>query len=151
MDKDSKEAIEKLGLGKQGYYLENVYRTNMFSQYSIGNYKQLKEDEEFFPYWQYHAIEDNRTTSICRTLNGKIFKSDNPFWDIYYPPNHYQCRSTVICLSKDDMKEYGYKVSKYDETMTGEELGSFKGNPANRYWEDMEKRANEKQGVFVWE
>ena len=149
--KDSKETVEKLGLGKQGYYLENVYRTNMFSQYSIGNYKQLKEDEEFFPYWQYHAIEDNRTTSICRTLNGKIFKSDNPFWDIYYPPNHYQCRSTVICLSKDDMKEYGYKVSKYDETMTGEELGSFKGNPANRYWEDMEKRANEKQGVFVWE
>lgn len=149
--KDSKETVEKLGLGKQGYYLENVYRTNMFSQYSIGNYKQLKENEEFFPYWQYHAIEDNRTTSICRTLNGKIFKSDNPFWDIYYPPNHYQCRSTVICLSKDDMKEYGYKVSKYDETMTGEELGSFKGNPANRYWEDMEKRANEKQGVFVWE
>lgn len=149
--KDSKEAIEKLGLGKQGYYLENVYRTNMFSQYSIGNYKQLKEDEKLFPYWQYHAIEDNRTTSICRTLNGKIFKSDNPFWDIYYPPNHYQCRSTVICLSKDDMKEYGYKLSKYDETMTGEELGSFKGNPANKYWEDMEKRANEKQGVFVWE
>lgn len=149
--KDSKETVEKLGLGKQGYYLENVYRTNMFSQYSIGNYKQLKEDEEFFPYWQYHAIEDNRTTSICRTLNGKIFKSDNPFWDIYYPPNHYQCRSTVICLSKDDMKEYGYKLSKYDETMTGEELGSFKVNPANRYWEDMEKRANEKQGVFVWE
>ena len=149
--KDSKETVEKLGLGKQGYYLENVYRTNMFSQYSIGNYKQLKEDEEFFPYWQYHAIEDNRTTSICRTLNGKIFKSDNPFWDIYYPPNHYQCRSTVICLSKDDMKEYGYKLSKYDETMTGEELGSFKGNPANKYWEDMEKRANEKQGVFVWE
>lgn len=149
--KDSKEAIEKLGLGKQGYYLENIYRTNMFSQYSIGNYKQLKEDEKLFPYWQYHAVDDNRTTSICRTLNGKIYKATDPFWNIYYPPNHYQCRSTVICLSKDDMKEYGYKVSKYDETMTGEELGSFKGNPASRYWEDMEKRANEKQGVFVWE
>ena len=149
--KDSKEAIEKLGLGKQGYYLENVYRTNMFSQYSIGNYKQLKEDEKLFPYWQYHAVDDNRTTSICRTLNGKIYKATDPFWNIYYPPNHYQCRSTVICLSKDDMKEYGYKVSKYDETMTGEELGSFKGNPASRYWENMEKRANEKQGVFVWE
>lgn len=149
--KDSKEAIEKLGLGKQGYYLENVYRTNMFSQYSIGNYKQLEEDEKLFPYWQYHAVDDNRTTSICRTLNGKIYKATDPFWNIYYPPNHYQCRSTVICLSKDDMKEYGYKVSKYDETMTGEELGSFKGNPASRYWEDMEKRANEKQGVFVWE
>lgn len=149
--KDSKEAIEKLGLGKQGYYLENVYRTNMFFQYSIGNYKQLKEDEKLFPYWQYHAVDDNRTTSICRTLNGKIYKATDPFWNIYYPPNHYQCRSTVICLSKDDMEEYGYKVSKYDETMTGEELGSFKGNPASRYWEDMEKRANEKQGVFVWE
>ena len=149
--KDSKEAIEKLGLGKQGYYLENVYRTNMFSQYSIGNYKQLKEDEKLFPYWQYHAVDDNRTTSICRNLNGKIYKATDPFWNIYYPPNHYQCRSTVICLSKDDMKEYGYKVSKYDETMTGEELGSFKGNPASRYWENMEKRANEKQGVFVWE
>lgn len=149
--KDSKETIDKLGLGKQGYYLENVYRTNMFSQYSIGNYKQLKEDEDLFPYWQYHAIEDNRTTSICRTLNGKIYKSTDPFWNIYYPPNHYQCRSTVICLSKSDMKEQGYKVSKFDETMTGEELGSFKGNPAQVYWQDMEKRANEKQGVFVWE
>lgn len=149
--KDSEEVIDKLGLGEQGYYLENVYRTNMSSQYSIGNYKQMKEVEDDFPYWQYNAVGDNRTTKICQSLHGKIYKSDDTFWNTYYPPNHYQCRSTVICLSKDDMKEYGYKVSKTDETLTGEELGSFRGNPASRYWEDMEKRANEKQGVFVWE
>lgn len=145
----SKDVIDKAGLGDKGYYLENVYRTNLFSQYSIGNYKQLKDVVKSYPVWEYHSIMDNRTSNICRTLNGRTYPADDTFWDSYFPPNHYQCRATVIARkavvkSQVDLTQ--------DEILTiDKEMGHFKGNPAKKYWEDVEKNANGKQKEFVWE
>ena len=145
----SKDVIDKAGLGDKGYYLENVYRTNLFSQYSIGNYKQLKDVVKSYRVWEYHSIIDNRTSNICRTLNGRTYPADDTFWDSYFPPNHYQCRATVIARkavvkSQVDLTQ--------DEILTiDKEMGHFKGNPAKKYWEDVEKNANGKQKEFVWE
>ena len=148
--KDCDEIINKAGLGNQGYYLENVYRTNMMTQYSIGNYKQQIEVVEEFPYWEYSAIEDNRTSNICKQLDGVIKRYDDPFWSTYYPPNHYQCRSTVISRSKEEMKRHGFKISKDEFDI---DVKTFKGNPAEAYWNNIKMTAGEKgrQGTFKWE
>ena len=148
--KDCDEIINKAGLGNQGYYLENVYRTNMMTQYSIGNYKQQIEVVEEFPYWEYSAIEDNRTSNICKQLDGVIKRYDDPFWSTYYPPNHYQCRSTVISRSKEEIKRHGFKISKDEFDI---DVKTFKGNPAESYWNNIKMTAGEKgrQGTFKWE
>ncbi|WP_294064871.1 DUF935 family protein [uncultured Fusobacterium sp.] len=148
--KDCDEVINKAGLGNQGYYLENVYRTNMMTQYSIGNYKQQIEVVEEFPYWEYSAIEDNRTSNICKQLDGVIKRYDDPFWSTYYPPNHYQCRSTVISRSKEEIKRHGFKISKDEFDI---DVKTFKGNPAESYWNNIKMTAGEKgrQGTFKWE
>ena len=148
--KDCDEVINKAGLGNQGYYLENVYRTNMMTQYSIGNYKQQIEVVEEFPYWEYSAIEDNRTSNICKQLDGVIKRYDDPFWSTYYPPNHYQCRSTVISRSKEEIKRHGFKISKDEFDI---DVKTFKGNPAESYWNNIKMTAREKgrQGTFKWE
>lgn len=148
--KDCDEIINKAGLGNQGYYLENVYRTNMMTQYSIGNYKQQIEVVEEFPYWEYSAIEDNRTSNICKQLDGVIKRYDDPFWSTYYPPNHYQCRSTVISRSKEEIKRHGFKISKDEFDI---DVKTFKGNPAESYWNNIKMTAEEKgrQGTFKWE
>lgn len=146
--KDCEETINKLGLGEQGYYLENVYRTNMMTEYSIGNYKQQMECIEDYPYWEYRAIEDNRTSSICKKLDGVVKRFDDPFWGTYYPPNHYQCRSSVISRSGEELKKFNLKVSKKEIDI---DLKSFKGNPAEIYWENIKNNVQNKQGSFKWE
>lgn len=42
----------------------------------------------------YVAVLDNRTTTICRSLNGKVF----PVGSGPYPPLHWNCRSTRVPL-----------------------------------------------------
>lgn len=148
--KDCEQAINKAGLGKQGYYLENVYRTNMMTQYSIGNYKQQMEVVEDYPYWEYSAIEDNRTSNICRQLDGVVKRYDDSFWSAYYPPNHFHCRSTVISRNKEELKKYNLKISK---DVFEVDIKGFKGNPAESYWNNIKMTAGEKgrQGTFKWE
>ena len=146
--KDCEETINKLGLGEQGYYLENVYRTNMMTEYSIGNYKQQMECIEDYPYWEYCAIEDNRTSTLCKNLDGVVKRFNDPFWSAYYPPNHYQCRSSVISRSKEEIKKFNLKVSKKEIDI---DVKSFKGNPAEIYWQNIKDNAQGKQGSFKWE
>lgn len=147
---DSEEILNKCGLGEKGYYLENVYRTNMATQYSIGNYKQQMDVIKDFPYWEYKTIADNRRSIICTRLDGKIYRYDDPFWSIYYPPNHFKCRSTVISRSKEEMKRLGLKLSKEDENLELD-VGTFKGNPAKVYWENIKNSAKEKEGnLQLW-
>lgn len=58
--------------------------------------------------YQYSAVLDDRTTTICRGLHGKIFLSgDQPI-----PPMHFNCRSLLIPLTKYDIFEPSTKVGK---------------------------------------
>lgn len=45
---------------------------------------------------RYSAILDNRTTTICRGLDGTVLPLGDAFWDQWAPPNHYGCRSCVV-------------------------------------------------------
>ena len=46
--------------------------------------------------YQYSAIMDDRTSDICSGLHGKFFKAD----DAPTPPMHFNCRSTLIPITK---------------------------------------------------
>lgn len=51
------------------------------------------------PLLQFDAVMDNQTTELCASLNGTILPAGHAFWDRFYPPNHFNCRSTVRQLS----------------------------------------------------
>jgi SPP1 gp7 family putative phage head morphogenesis protein len=44
---------------------------------------------------EFDAVLDSKTSDGCRLLNGVRKPVDDPFWNAYYPPNHFNCRSTV--------------------------------------------------------
>jgi SPP1 gp7 family putative phage head morphogenesis protein len=75
--------------------LETIFRTNVQTAYTTGRYKQMIDQVEAFPYWEYDAVNDARTRPTHAALDGKIFPADHPFWDIWYPPNGYNCRCGV--------------------------------------------------------
>lgn len=74
------------------HHIENVFRTNMQTAYNAGRWEALQDPEmaEFFPLYEYHAVDDDRLRPTHEAMNGKRFRRDDPIWDIWWPTNGYQ-------------------------------------------------------------
>lgn len=101
-----------------GVRLQVIYRTNVQSAYMAGRYRQMTDPAvaEARPYWQYSAIDDGRTRPAHRAMDGRVFRSDNPVWDVWYPPNGYRCRCGVRTLSAREIERDGLTVEDDDPT-----------------------------------
>lgn len=86
------------------YHAETIFRTNIMSAYNDGRYEMYQDPDvkEYFPAYEYTAIMDGWTTEICTELDRKVYLADDPIWDSIWPPNHFNCRSTVVSINKFD-------------------------------------------------
>lgn len=109
---DISDIADKAGLGEDGWYSHLVYRQNMVNAYQSGRYEQQMQDDEYFSYLLFDGVEDERQTDFCRAYSGKVYKKSDPIWALIYPPNHFNCRSSVIELGTDKIKELGLEISK---------------------------------------
>lgn len=92
--------------------LENIYRTNMQTAYSAGQYQGYMANIGSRPYWMYDAVGDHRTRPAHAAMDGLVYRYDDPFWTTFYPPNGYRCRCSVIALSERDMQREGKVLSQ---------------------------------------
>lgn len=135
--------LNKSGFGDNPWYLELVYRNNLMTTYNAGTFYNQELNKKNKPYGMYDAVGDNRTTDLCKSLDGLVYPLDHSFWKNFLPPNHHGCRSRRITLSKDDVKEYGLTIHK---TMgksildLKNELGEFKGNQVNALATSLQKK-----------
>lgn len=75
-------------------HIATVYRTNVFTAYSVGAQAQVDTMRDRFPMWRYSAIKDSRTRPDHKELDGRIFRvGEGPV-----PPIDYNCRCTAIYL-----------------------------------------------------
>lgn len=90
------ELVESYGLNAK--HAETVARTNIQSAYQWGHYQQLTLPavSQAFSVWGYLVVLDDRTTDICAGLAGKSFLATSNVHDSLYPPNHYNCRTTIF-------------------------------------------------------
>jgi SPP1 gp7 family putative phage head morphogenesis protein len=92
-------------------YAKTEYNTAVASGQMGVRWNQIMADADILPYLQISVVEDAQTTEICEPLNGITLPIKDPFWDEFYPPNHWNCRSTVLQLdegnisSKAEVKE----------------------------------------------
>lgn len=103
--------------------LETIFRTNMFNAYAAGRYRQLKEDADIYPYWRYVTAKDSAVRPAHRALEGKVFKSNDPFWSTHYPPNGFNCRCIVEAVDEYDLEMQDLKVQEGGNVYFDEESG----------------------------
>lgn len=65
--------------------------TNAYNQASKMGYEEVGINE-----YVYLSVLDNRTSDICSSLDGQVFKTAKAVTGLNYPPMHPNCRSTTI-------------------------------------------------------
>ena len=95
------ETLEKIGISERNpYWLEVHARTNFLTAYNAGRWAQIVKAKTI-KYLVYNAILDERTTKLCKSLDGVVRPKDDPFWDRFMPPNHFSCRSLATVVKNE--------------------------------------------------
>lgn len=126
---DFKELVAKNEIILPESYLDNVFRTNIQSAYAHGRWQQQQRNKAARPYLMYSAIDDSRVRPSHLAMNRIIRHIDDPFWLIWYPPNGFRCRCTVIALTEKQALKYGI-TSDEDLPDIAVDLG-WSTSPAN--------------------
>lgn len=131
--------------GLNPFHADVIFRTNMQSAYNAGHYKSMTDETtmKLRPYWKYMTAGDGEVRETHAQMDGRIYAADDPIWDIWYPPNGYRCRCSVVSMTKKQVERSGIPVSTkppYDvDYDTGEILyrypdKGFSNNPAKDTW-----------------
>lgn len=94
-----KKEAEKV-VGASNRYLKTEYETIFVSAQNARLWQEIQRDKYIFPFCQFKVVMDGHTTEICQPLHNVIVSVDDPMLALYFPMNHWGCRTTVIKLRK---------------------------------------------------
>lgn len=131
--------------GLNPFNADVIFRTNMQTAYNAGHYKSMTnpKTKKLRPFWKYVTAGDGEVRESHAMMEGRVYAADDPIWDIWYPPNGFRCRCSVVSLTKSQVERSGVEVSRelpYDvDYSTGEILyhfpdKGFSSNPAKDAW-----------------
>lgn len=126
-------------VGPKAHRVDNIFRTNIQTAYNVGRYRQMLAVAEERPIWTYIGVNDRRQSPLCRRLSGLSYPYDHAFWQTYYPPNHFHCRSTVSSRGAAQAERAGVQVQKEIPGDVEPEKG-FDRNPGQAHYQpDLSK------------
>lgn len=117
IDEAEEQLGDLLGTINASSRLETVIRTTSFEAINESRTATFEDPAlgGFVTSYEYSAILDSRTTPICRALgNGvssdgavgsghaHVHPTDDGFWNINRPPNHFNCRSLRVAVTQVD-------------------------------------------------
>ncbi|WP_289346178.1 phage head morphogenesis protein [Acinetobacter baumannii] len=110
--------------------LRTIYDTNMQSAFAAGRYKAMLAGAETRPYWEWRHITIRNPRKQHLALDGQIFRYDDPFWSVAYPPVEWGCKCRVIARSarevegKEILSGEGYESDIYERVGTDRNTGA---------------------------
>jgi SPP1 gp7 family putative phage head morphogenesis protein len=82
-----------------GQYNKNWLQTEInhaFASAQNGDkWQQYEDEKDVLPYLKYRTAGDGRVRDEHKALQGVVKHVDDKFWDVYYPPNGWNCRCSV--------------------------------------------------------
>lgn len=145
------DKLEQGGFSEKAadYRATLLLRHHGFAVYAQEKYRNLREMQDVFPYWQYQTMGDEKVRSSHAALNGLILPADDPFWRDHFPPWEWNCRCMVVGVTQEeydaaqtagtfdptdpDAKAAGWKLppAALDRLHNGGQLDDGSGHPAN--------------------
>lgn len=89
----------------RGDWLETNIVTAYSSSYEAANWIRMNDPDitDLYPAVQYLTRKDSRVREEHAVLDGMYFRKNDPILSRIYPPNGWNCRCTVIPISRDEM------------------------------------------------
>lgn len=102
------------------FRLETIVRTNLNEAYNQGRKDAFKDsvNEGFIIGYFYSAIIDGRQTAICDFLDEKILPVNDPRTDKLIPPNHFNERSTIVPVTRDEAPVVFISEADFNKALT---------------------------------
>lgn len=111
--------VEKHGWsynGSRGWRSRLIYDVNMRMAAAAGHWASIVENAAERPYLRYVAILDDRTRDLHRAWHNTVLPVSHEFWTYAFPPNGWNCRCSVIQLTRkqvDRLKERGEAIKEF--------------------------------------
>lgn len=99
VDRTTKLIQERMGVSRTN--AARLVRTESAHIVGEATFKGYEESGVVAQY-QFLATLDNRTSSVCQSMDNKIFKLSEKQVGINYPPLHANCRSTTVAYFGDE-------------------------------------------------
>ncbi|HLW61882.1 MAG TPA: minor capsid protein [Flavobacterium sp.] len=96
---DFKREAQKIA-GDSIKYLKTEYNTVVAGAQMSRLWAEIQRDKAIFPLAQFVVVKDGRTSDICAPLDGVTLSVDDPMLAYFFPPNHFNCRTTVKKLRR---------------------------------------------------
>lgn len=117
-------------------YLEAEYDFAVGSVLMAERWENFNDSDRY--YLQYRTAADDKVRDSHQVLHETTLPKDDPFWDLFFPPNGWRCRCTVaeVLAYLNDLSDSkkAYKAGEsatYQESKNGKnKLEIFRFNPA---------------------
>ena len=93
-------------------YLRAEYNSAVKQARSALQWQDIQRDVKLYPLLQYTTIGDKRVRPEHEVLNRIVRPVNDRFWDVYFPPNGWNCRCSVTQLQKGEAELTDLKDKK---------------------------------------
>jgi SPP1 gp7 family putative phage head morphogenesis protein len=142
-ERNTLRLLKEKGYGSKddgsSWQLDLIYRQNLQDAYMRGRYKGQMDTVDEFPYWEVASVVDNRTTDICKNINGVILPASDPFWQSNYPPRHFRCRTRVRSVAREELVRRGLVLTNPKTVQGIKPAEGFDTDPSVWYQPDLTK------------
>lgn len=100
--RELRRRLDQMGIsaGKPAI-VETLVRTHAQVAFNAAQWQLDNDDPEGIIWgWQLSVVTDDRTSDVCAApgVDGFAAPKDDPAWNIWFPPLHWNCRTAAIAL-----------------------------------------------------
>jgi SPP1 gp7 family putative phage head morphogenesis protein len=111
--------------------IETAVRTNAFEALNEARYAMFTDPalDGFVVALEYSAVMDARTTEVCQHMDDRVYSVSQ--WDTFFedwkPPNHFNCRSVLVPVTRIDTEVRGRDAPDGDRWSPAPTIKPMKG------------------------
>lgn len=110
-------------------YLRAEYNFVSASSQMAARWEQFAADGDDYNL-QYRTAGDDLVRPEHAALHGVTLPPSDPFWQVYYPPNGWNCRCTVVQVRKEKypVTDHNEAITRGEQALRGDKKGMFRFN-----------------------